>query len=65
MSTTMKHRRREGEVTFKFLLAFTLPVFLVTTVLKRVMPWNWGRDQRSLFSATLSAAYNSIPFAFM
>ncbi len=65
MSIATKHKRKDGELEFKLLLAFTLPVFLVTTVLNRVMPWNWGRDKRSLFTATRCAAYNSIPFAFM
>jgi hypothetical protein len=65
MSTATKHRRRDGEVEFKLILAGTLPVFLVVTVIKRAMPWNWGQDKRSLFAATRCAAYNSIPFAFM
>ena len=65
MSISTKHRRKEGELEFKMLLAVTLPVFLITTIIKRVMPWNWGRDQRTVFAAALCAAYNSIPFAFM
>ena len=65
MSIDTRHKSKDGEIEFKLLLAFTLPVFLVTTVLKRVMPWNWGQDKRSLFTATRLAAYNSIPFAFM
>ncbi len=65
MNTSMKHKRKSGELEFKVLLVATLPVFLVTTVLKRAMPWNWGSDKRSLFTATRCAAYNSIPFAFM
>ena len=60
-----KYNRREGELEFKLLLAATMPVFFVTTLTKRAMPWNWGRDKRSLFEATRCAAYNSIPFAFM
>jgi hypothetical protein len=59
-----KHRRREGELEFKLLLAVTLPFFFVTTLVKRAMPWNWGQDKRSVFAATRAAAYNSIPFAF-
>ncbi len=65
MNSSMKHKRREGELEFKLLMAITLPVFLVTTILKRAVPWNWGSDKRSLFAATKCAAYNSIPFAFM
>lgn len=65
MNSSMKHKRREGELEFKLLMAITLPVFLVTTILKRAMPWNWGSDKRSLFAATKCAAYNSLPFAFM
>jgi hypothetical protein len=62
---TIKHKRKEGEIEFKLLLAATMPVFFVTTFIKRVMPWNWGRDKRSLFEATRCAAYSTIPFAFM
>jgi hypothetical protein len=62
---TIKHRRKDGELEFKVLLAVTLPFFFVTTVASRVMPWNWGRDKRSIFAATRCAAYNSIPFAFL
>jgi len=65
MSMTAKHKHKEGELEFKLLLAFVLPVFLVTTILKRLMPWNWGSDKRSILQATRCAAYNSIPFAFM
>jgi hypothetical protein len=65
MSMSIKHRRKDGELEFKVLLAVTLPVFLVAILIKRVMPWNWRRDQRTLFAATRCAAYNSIPFAFM
>jgi hypothetical protein len=59
-----KHRRREGELEFKFLLAATMPIFFATTLVKRALPWNWGRDKRSVFAATKCAAYGSIPFAF-
>jgi hypothetical protein len=62
---TTKHKRKDGEIEFKLLLAATMPVFLVTTFIKRTMPWNWGRDKRSLFEATRCAAYSTIPFAFM
>lgn len=62
---TTKHKRKDGELEFKLLLAATMPVFFVITLIRRAMPWNWGRDKRSLFVATRCAAYNSIPFAFM
>ena len=62
---TTKHKRKEGEIEFKLLLAATMPVFFVTTFIKRAMPWNWGRDKRSLVEATRCAAYSTIPFAFM
>lgn len=65
MSSAIKQRRKDGELEFKLLLAVTWPIFFVTTIIKRVMPWNWGSDQRSVFAATRCAAYNSIPFAFM
>lgn len=60
-----RHKRREGELEFKILVAATLPFFFAATLVKRALPWNWGRDKRSLVSATRSAAHNSIPFAFM
>ena len=62
---TSKHRRKNGEREFKLLLAVTLPLFFVTTVATRLLPWNWGRDSRSVFTAARCAAYSSIPFAFM
>ena len=62
---TMIDKRKEDELEFKLLLVATLPLFFVATLIKRAMPWNWGRDKRSLFAATRSAAHNSIPFAFM
>jgi hypothetical protein len=65
MRMAQKHKRKSGELEFRLLLAATLPVFFFTTLVKRVLPWNWGRDKRSLFEATRAAAYGSIPFAFM
>jgi hypothetical protein len=62
MST--KHKRKEGELEFKLLVAATMPVFFVATIAKRLSPANWGSDKRSLFSATRAAAHSSIPFAF-
>jgi hypothetical protein len=62
---TTKSRRKDGELLFRVLLATTFPLFLVTTIFNRAMPSNWGRDKRSIFTATRCAAYNSIPFAFM
>jgi hypothetical protein len=62
---TQKQKRRHDEIEFKLLLVATLPFFFVATLVKRVLPWNWGRDSRSLFTATRCAAHNSIPFAFM
>jgi hypothetical protein len=62
---TTRHKRREGELEFKLLLAVTMPFFFVTTLAKRLMPWNLGLDKRSIFEATRCAAYSTIPFAFM
>jgi hypothetical protein len=61
----IRHKRRNGEIEFKLLVVATLPAFFLATIVKRAMPWNWGRDKRSLLAATLAAANNSIPFAFM
>lgn len=60
-----KHKQKDGELEFKLLLVATLPVFFVATLIRRAMPWNWGRDKRSLLSASVCAAHNAIPFAFM
>jgi hypothetical protein len=60
-----KRKRREGEIEFRILMAVTMPVFFVSAVIRRVLPWNWGSDKRSLFEATRSLAYSVIPFAFM
>jgi hypothetical protein len=61
---SVKTKRKDGELEFKLLVAVTMPVFFVATLVKRAMPWNWGHDKRSLFAATRAAAHNSIPFAF-
>jgi hypothetical protein len=63
--TMQKKRRREGEVEFRILMAVTWPVFFASTLIRRAMPWNWGRDKRSIFEASRASAYNTIPFAFM
>jgi hypothetical protein len=60
-----RHKRREGELEFRLLMAATLPAFFVAILAKRALPWNWGRDKRPLFQATRTAAHNTIPFAFM
>ena len=60
---TTKHKRKEGELEFKLLLAATMPVFFVTTLTKRAMPWNWGQRQTLRFSkpraARLTAQFRS------
>jgi hypothetical protein len=60
-----KKKRREGETEFRILMAVTWPVFFVAAVIRRAMPWNWGRDKRSILEATKASAYSAIPFAFM
>jgi hypothetical protein len=50
---------------FNLLILVVMPMFIAFTLLKRARPRNWGRDKRSVFSAALSDAHNSIPFAFM
>ncbi len=57
--------RKEGELEFRILLALTLPIFLVDTLVRRAMPWNWGRDKRPLLATARCAAHNALPFAFM
>ena len=61
---TNKHKRKEGEIEFRLLLAATVPLFLIAIMAHRLLPWNWGTDSRSVFKAARAAAHNSIPFAF-
>lgn len=59
-------QRRKAEVRqYKRILFATMPLFFVAVLINRALPWNWGRDDRSLFAATRSAANSTIPFAFM
>jgi hypothetical protein len=60
-----KSRKSEDRIAFTLLMVVTFAVMLVATAVKRVLPWNWGRDSRSIFQAAKSAAYSCIPFAFM
>jgi hypothetical protein len=60
---TKKDKSEQRE--FRLLLAALFPVFFTVTLVSRLLPWNWGRDKRSIFSAARSSAYNAIPFAFM
>jgi hypothetical protein len=60
-----KSRRSEDRMAFTLLMGVTFVVMLVATTIKRVMPWNWGRDTRSIFQAAKTAAYSCVPFAFM
>lgn len=62
---TSKQRHKAEETEFRLLLLVTMPVFIAATILHRALPRNWGRDKRSIWAAARSAAYNSIPFAFM
>jgi hypothetical protein len=61
----MSNKRKGGETEFKLLFAFTMPIFFLGTIFKRALPWNWGRDQRSLLQAARAAAMTTIPFVFM
>jgi hypothetical protein len=60
-----KSRRNEGRLEFNVLMAVTFVAMLAVTLVKRLLPWNWGRDSRSVFQAAKTAAYSCIPFAFM
>jgi hypothetical protein len=61
----MRNKQRHEEVEFRILIIVTWPAFFLAELLKRLMPWNWGRDKRSVFEATRIAAYSTIPYAFM
>jgi hypothetical protein len=58
-------KRKQDQRDYKRLVLATMPIFFAATLVSRVLPWNWGRDKRSLFQATRSNAHNTIPFAFM
>jgi hypothetical protein len=58
-------RRRQDERDYKRLIIATMPLFFAATFISRALPWNWGRDKRSLFQATRANAHNTILFAFM
>jgi hypothetical protein len=60
-----KTRRSEDRFAFTLLMAVTFVAMLVATLVKRVLPWNWGHDNRSVFQAAKTAAYSCVPFAFM
>jgi hypothetical protein len=64
-SNMQKKKHPEGRIEFIILMALTMPVFFMSALVRRVMPWNWGKDKRSIFQATRASAYNAIPFAFM
>jgi hypothetical protein len=60
-----KTRKSEDRVAFTLLMTVTFAAMLVVTLVKRVLPWNWGHDSRSIFQAAKTAAYSCVPFAFM
>jgi hypothetical protein len=60
-----KTRKSEDHIAFALLMAVTFAAMLVVTIIKRVLPWNWGQDNRSIFQAAKTAAYSCVPFAFM
>jgi hypothetical protein len=60
-----KSRKSEDRIAFTLLMSMTFVVMLAATVIKRVLPWNWGRDTRGIFQAAKTAAYSCIPFVFM
>ena len=60
-----KSRKSEDHIAFTLLMAVTFAAMLVVTIIKRVLPWNWGHDSRSVFQAAKTAAYSCVPFAFM
>jgi hypothetical protein len=64
----MTSRAKRGHGTgleFNLIMAVAFIAFFFAIAIKRLMPWNWGRDAKSIFGAAKSAAYNSVPFAFM
>ncbi len=60
-----KTRKSEDHIAFTLVMAVTFVAMLMVTVVKRVLPWNWGHDNRSIFQAAKTAAYSCVPFAFM
>jgi hypothetical protein len=63
---TERAKRAQGQgIEFTLVMAVAFLAFFVAISLKRLLPWNWGRDAKSIFSAAKTAAYSSVPFAFM
>jgi hypothetical protein len=63
---TSKARRDSGSaLEFNLIMAVAFIAFFIAIAVKRLMPWNWGRQSKSVFGAAKSAACNSVPFAFM
>jgi hypothetical protein len=63
---TSKAKREMGTaLEFNLIMAVAFVFFFIAIAIQRLLPWNWGRDHKSVFGAAKSAACNSVPFAFM
>jgi hypothetical protein len=63
---TDRAKREQGSgLEFHLMMALAFIAFFIAIGAARLLPWNWGRGGKSIFSAAKTAAYSSIPFAFM
>jgi hypothetical protein len=63
---TERAKRAHGTgMEFHLVMSVAFIAFFIGIAAKRLLPWNWGRDGKSIFSAAKTAAYSSVPFAFM
>ena len=71
MSMISAPRREEGKLEFRLLMWVAFTLFFVAIAFTRLLPASVrpriGGDakNKSIFAAARTAAYNSIPFAFM
>lgn len=71
MSSARSVKAENSESEFRLVFLFAFAIFFVAIAVGRLLPrrWRWnvsGHDEaKSIFSAAKTAAYTTIPFAFM
>ncbi len=68
---SLSRLRAEEEREFRVLIMVSFAIFLVIAVVSRLLPPRWrvfapaAEGRRSVFQEARTAAYTTIPFAFM
>lgn len=71
ISLPVNGKAKTAESEFRLVLLLAFAIFFVAIAMARLLPrrWRWnvsGHDEgKSIFGAAKTAAYNTIPFAFM